>query len=453
MGLGLENGTATIAGRVETRPAGDLRLSAPRELLVTRGIRAAFEPGGGLAEDTIRWWGSGEGSAIDDVPAQMPEMEIVDVHEEEVIWGGCVVGHFGHFLIESVSRLWPLLPGGPCEGASVVFTTPVGPRFTAEWLQAFGTTVFDLPSTGAVRFTNVRVPEPAWRIDAYVAPEVREIHRKAREGLAVPTLPDAELIWLSRSEIEHERRVRDEALLEWLLERHVSVVHPEQLTLAEQVGTLESAAAVTGTIGSAFHTLLMAERQPRCVYLTPARVASTFLAQEWLLDGSSQFIQTLSVERMELRRPKRREGHRLLIPEALRSLTSGVISDVLEDPLVAAAARPELPAARIGERGGGPGLEQGLRGMLLDSHSIEARMSFGVALEEAGLTGCVLEQYNLVVDWTEGYAYGPLRAARLLVAIGEIGEAARMARIVLAIDPDSDEAAGYVALERTGSAG
>lgn len=444
MKLTLQHGTAELSGQVEPRAAGSLSLSEPRELLVTRGIRAGFRPDRTIDPETLRWWGPGAGSPIEDLAEKMPEIEVVAEHEEVVVWGGCVIGHFGHFLIETASRFWPLLPGGECEGADVVLTTPSGPRFTREWLDGFGAPIFELPAEGAVRFLNVRVPEQAWRIDAYVTPEVREIHLKARDGLELPDTPASDVLWLSRTGIELDRRVRDEALLEWLLGERVSVIRPETLTLAGQVAALESTKAVTGSIGSAFHTQLMVRDVPDCVYLTPARVASPFAAQDWLLEQPSSFVQTMAIEQMQPRYEKRREGHRLLVPESLRALGATMLEGLLDDSRLARFAHPELPAARIedGDRPD-PDLDRFVLRALLDSDSIDARMSLAGAFESAGLNQCALEQFFLVADWTDAYAYGPLRAARLLAASGDADEAARMAARVLAIDPDSKEAGVY----------
>ena len=43
----------------------------------------------------------------------------------------------------------------------------------------------ELVEQGAVRFSQALVPEPAWRLGGWTAPEIRDIHRHARLGLAV----------------------------------------------------------------------------------------------------------------------------------------------------------------------------------------------------------------------------------------------------------------------------
>jgi hypothetical protein len=441
LSLSLQRGT--VVGVAERRQPGSLGLSGPRELLVARSIRGAFHPDGTVDRSTLRLWGDGAGSAADPVPEVAPAAEVVAEHEQEVVWAGCVSGHFGHFLTESVARLWPLLPGGPLEGVPVVFATPGQRPFAAEWLRAFGLEVLDLPREGLARFKRMWVPEPAWRIDAWVAPEMRQIHLHAREGMELPAVSSRGPLWLSRSALERDRRVRDEALCERLLDGRIDVVHPEAMSLAQQVAQVEAAPAVTGTIGSAFHALLLARTPPPRLYLAPAKVASTFAAQEAVLGEGGSFVQVLAVERMKLRGEGRPDPYRLLIPESLRALDATVLPGLLAGD-VGRFARPELPPAGVGRGPATDDLGDVVARMLLDVHSIEARMALGAAFEEAEVVDCALEQFLAVADSTEEYTYGALRAARLLSSVGEHGGAAEVARRVLALDPGSSEARRYV---------
>jgi Glycosyltransferase 61 len=440
------DGIPVMSGSVEVRPEGSLSISEPRELLVAPWTRAGFRPDGSVDRETIRWWGAGEGSAIEDIEP-LADREIVAEYDEEVLWGGWMIGHFGHFLIESATRLWPLLPSGPLESMPVIFTTPLSDPFIVEWLRAFGVEPAPLPPQGTVRFKKVRVPQPALRIDDYVTPEFRRIHLRAREGLEPPPGASGGVVWLSRTGIERERRVRDEALLEWLLEDELEVIRPETLSLAEQVGVVERAGALAGTLGSAFHSLLLAREPPPRLYLTSARVPSPYTAQDNLLGDSSLYAQALSVTELRLHPRTRRESHRVSIPEALRALDASVMPGLLRDPRLAGFADPGLPAARVSEAAEAePDLDQLVRRAILDPQSLGARMELGGALEGAGSDDCALEQFLHVADLTDDYAYAPLRAARLLARLGENEQASGLARDVLAIDPDSEEAARYAAL-------
>lgn len=432
----LTAGSLKLIGEARLRPRGSLSISGPRELLAIRSIRGAFDPDGTCVKDTLRITGT-RARVPDIVPDMMPNQEIVDVCEEEVVWGGCIVSQFGHFLTESVSRLWPLLPGAELSGLPVVFTTPSGRGHVGDWLKAFGVRVITLPAKGAVRFTRAFIPEPAWRLNAWVTPEIRDIHLHAREGLDVRSTSRHNLLWLSRSKLNRGRRAYDENLLEWILRDHARIIHPEAMTLAEQVAAIEASDAVAGIIGSAFHSLLLASDPPECLYLCPGKVMSAYVGQNELLKVPTTFVHALAASKMSLLEKFRvPDMFRLSIPESLRALNATVRPGLLDDPRIALFASPEIcqgsdARAIMGD------LEQAIVKVLLDPLWIRARMDLGATLESQGLSECALEQFIMVANLNEDYLPAPLRAARLMARRGESEEASEMAGRVLAIKPKS----------------
>lgn len=379
-------------GHTKLRPRGSLSISKPRELTVVAELRGAYEVDGRLARDTVRLWGN-RIPGVESIPDELPEQEVVGVCDEEVVWGGFIALFHGHFLLESSARLWPLLPGGELEGLPVVFATPVKFPVVREWLDAFGVRVVDLPPDGATRFTHMFVPEPAWRIDAWLSPEVRDIHLHVRSRLDVPTCPPRDLLWLSRSRLPDFRRAFDEHLLEWLLGEHLKMIRPETMTLADQVGAIEASTALAGIAGSAFHTLLLAKDVPKCLYLCAAGVHSAYIAQDQVLGAKSDFVQGLS--RLESR-PRSRQaapaGHRVLIPEILRALAATVLPGLLDDPRLAALSHPERLWFESDTRRSCNELDLAVAKMLIDPHSLEARDRLRTMLDAEGMVSCAEEQ-------------------------------------------------------------
>ncbi len=364
---------------------------------MSRHIRGAYEPDGRLARDTVRLWGEGQ-APPDAVPDRLPDQDVVQVCDDEVVWGGSMTGHFGHFLTESVSRLWPLLSGSGLEGLPVVFVTPLRSPFIEEWLAAFGVRAMTLPDRGVVRFRRLFVPEPAWRLNTWIAPEMRDIHLCARRGLEVRPAPRSNVLWLSRFELERHRVSYDEGLLEWLLGRHVTVVNPQLLTLAEQIAAIEASTAVAGVVGSAFHSLLMAVEIPSCIYVCPASVQSAHIAQNRLLGSDATFVEALAAVKLESHeRVRFPAGYRLLIPRILRALAGTAIPALLGNPKLAALARPEL-LAEADPHADENDMEAAIAQALRDPTSISARKQLGALFEAKGLDRYAHEQYAMVAD-------------------------------------------------------
>jgi len=444
--VSFDKGTVRLGRQVEIRQRGSLAVSESRDLLVVRSIRGAYNLDGTLAGDTVRLWGEGD-DIPDSVPQICPERSVVKVCDDEVVWGGCLDGHYGHFLTESVSRLWPLLPGGKLEGLPVVFTTPGPWPFVCEWLDAFGVLTVHLPERGAVRFSRMFVPEPALRLRAWISPEIRDIHLHARRGLGIRHKrggQDEGVLWLSRSGLARHRVAHDEVLLEWLLERHATIIKPETMTLAEQVALIEASDAVSGVVGSAFHTILMASRPPSSLYVCPPRIVSTFPAQDQLLGGDGTFVQAATVL---LGNDSEKAGfpgaHRLMIPEILRALSRTILPNLLDDPRISAVAFPERLWSKVGTPVESD-LETALARVFLDPANIGARMDLGARFEAEHVNRCALAQFTMVANLTHDYAYAPLRAARLLHRSGQFAEASAMAKQVLQIQPDLKEATCYI---------
>lgn len=412
MGVGPEGHRAVT----KLRPPGSLALPPARELITAKLLPGAYDSAGCVVEDTLRISGAvPQRRDQERLPERLTDWEVVETREEPVVWGGTMAAHYGHFLIESAGRVWPLLPGGELEGLPAVFTTPLGDEKSREWLDALGVPCVELPAQGAVCFRRMHVPEPAWRMNAWAAPEMRQIHLHVGRNLEVPETPRGGVVWLSRSRLMPRRVAYDERLLEWVLDPHVRCIHPEEMTLSEQVGVLDASDAVVGVIGSAFHTLLMVPDPPSCTYLCPDEetthgfggrfqaTQATYPLQDQILGTNSKFMYAVentdvNVERLQIR-PGRvffPAGFRLLIPEILRALSESVLPDLGEDPRAVALMDP----AKARPRKGGE-IEHAAARVLLDPLSIDARTALGRAFEAEGLVDCAREQLTMVADLTE----------------------------------------------------
>jgi glycosyl transferase family 61 len=430
--------TPEACGVTELRPKGSLALSPARDLVALRSVPGAYRPDGRVAEDTLRCWGAASQQRGGyRAPRELPAFDPVECHEEPVLWGGGMLAPYGHFVIESVSRLWPLLPGAELEGLPVVFVTPVNHRLAREWLDAFGARRVELPERSAVRFARLHVSEPAWQIDAWAAPEIREIHLQVRRNLEIPEAAGGGVLWLSRSRLQRRRRAYDECLLEWILKPHVTVLHPQERTLPEQIAAVEAAGAVVGIIGSAFHGLLMAMRVPRHIYLCPDaelahfddhRFQDAYAAQDRMLGVGGTYLRVcvptgVGAHRFPGGYPLTFPAdHRLAIPETLRALAKTVLPDLLDDPRAAALAHPER-AGSLGMRD----VELAASKVLLDPVSADARLALGAELEGQGLDRCALEQFLAAADLVENPASALRHAARVTARLGDEGEAAEIA--------------------------
>jgi hypothetical protein len=409
LGVTIEDGLE-VWGDIGLRPPGTLCVSGPRELLVRRSVFAAFQEDGQVDIDTVRPYLLGDAGRLSRCRERLSNRfhdagsmpPISATHGEAVVWAGFVVDHYGHLLTECISRLWPLLPGGAFEGLPAVIASEETPPYAREWLDAFGIERVPLPEQGAARFAELHVPEPALHYNAWMCPEVRDVHLHARQALAIPRSARSGVLWLSRSGLGFNRRFAyDECLLEWLLERHVRIVRPETLTLTQQVEEFETTQGIAGILGSAFYTSLLARDAPPCVFLCPPKVESLYLTVAELVKMDTAFVHALEVASPPGNPPRR---YRLLIPHVLRTLGETVLPELSADPRIAQLLELDRASANHRRVAGGDDLDAALMAMLADPLSWAPRLRLGRAFEARGSARCAAEQYATAADLDGGQA-------------------------------------------------
>ncbi|WP_053221175.1 glycosyltransferase family 61 protein [Methylobacterium indicum] len=198
---------------------------------------------------------------------------------------GAIHPHYGHFVINTLARLWPLLDhSGEASVDGAVRPTLLchGPGLGADWsatpfipeiLGRLGLSVMDLASFGhPVRIPTLLVPQAALQQDDYAFPVLADLCGRIGRGYYAPDEVDADPqpVYLSKTRLTAGvRRFANEAAVTAILEREgVRIVHPELLSFPEQVRLFARHRVVLGANGSAFHTLLFAPPGRRVIVLS-----------------------------------------------------------------------------------------------------------------------------------------------------------------------------------------
>ena len=182
-----------------------------------------------------------------------------------MIFGGFLFKHFGHFLLESLARLWfakdhpdiPLVWLGR-DGLWLDFQTEI--------LQMLGinnaTRFIDHP----VCIHKLLVPEPGYLSQSFFAPSHADFLAVQDP---VPTLP-GKRIYLSRRHFGGESCLTNEAELERLLVQNgFHIYYPEKHSVQEQLTYLSSAEKILSLEGSALHSLILLRQLKAQILLIP----------------------------------------------------------------------------------------------------------------------------------------------------------------------------------------
>jgi len=196
------------------------------------------------------------------------------------LYGGNLIGHYGHFLLSSLSRYWLGLfedlssfkiichgAGTPHSWMSNAYMREI---FEAVGLSTNNFIVFKRPTI----VNEILVPRPAAEEHNYTHTAFADWG--AAVGQALTRNFDLHQVdrpvWLAKTHLDTGVQGLDnEAELVEILEKEgVDIVHPQDLSLVEQVFLFKTRPLIMGTSSSAFHTkILGATAKLVCLNLWP----------------------------------------------------------------------------------------------------------------------------------------------------------------------------------------
>lgn len=196
---------------------------------------------------------------------------------------------FGHVLLEMLPRLWPLQDLGRYDNFILyprrTDATPVMESTT--WLRE----LLDLCGIALGKVVVVREPlrvemldvtTPPFILKRAADPRFLNVFESIRQRvLAAGRTPAARdlprRIYLSRSQLP-TRVALNEADVEGLMQRRgFTVLHPQQMTIADQVAVLAHVEVIAGTDGSALHAAVFARPGTKLLALDSRGVPSQLL--------------------------------------------------------------------------------------------------------------------------------------------------------------------------------
>lgn len=204
-------------------------------------------------------------------PVTIAPEQVVD---EEVVYLGWCYKHFGHLLLNSLARIWVLEQLDP--SIKVVFHIEKRSNLTGmtvQMLEAFGVPIDRILLLDADTQTLLRrviVPEPLYEVSSAAHERMGVPFRQ----VAAPLVHDAGVsdqpVYLSRRLLPSTNRpIAGEFDLEEVLrENGFLVVHPETMTLVEQIRLVNRHRDIFTSAGSAAYLSLFAVQPSRIHLLT-----------------------------------------------------------------------------------------------------------------------------------------------------------------------------------------
>lgn len=181
--------------------------------------------------------------------------------------------HFGHFLIESLSRLWAIKHLKRVDGIVFILRSIEAP--IASFVQAlFELLLEDIPIYIAyepTRFEILAVPQQITSPHGVILNHsaFSSIFYNLREHVTVTSNKYPEKIYVSRSRLGvHEGRILGERHIEKTLSEHgYTIIHPQDLTVNEQLAFYANARQIIFADGSAIHLFVLVASAKQYVYI------------------------------------------------------------------------------------------------------------------------------------------------------------------------------------------
>lgn len=196
---------------------------------------------------------------------------------ERPVFAGYCFPHYGHFITETLSRLW--LPVSPQQAVILLASGRMSqsittdnafaalPAFVQQLLAAAGITCVHLLADPAhLPRGSCLVPWPLFQTRYSIHPEytrlLSELGTRVKlarfqSGTMAETPSSAKRVYLARNKLRSGLRpLRNEERVMACFEQHgFSIIHPERLAFDDQIAILEQAEIIAGFAGSALHTV------------------------------------------------------------------------------------------------------------------------------------------------------------------------------------------------------
>ena len=216
------------------------------------------------------------------------------------LYAGSWMHAFGHFLVETLPALWPLVDGDE------TFDGIAAHRFnsarTHDWQFELVRSLTDAPVHVVVdapaTVEELSVPGRAYHYQQAVHPAAAKVWDLISSNAAPTGDPDGDPVYLSRSEFEKANMAKGiisgreyanaEKVDELFANNGFRVVYPETLSVVEQIRLARSAPLLAGPGGSALHLSVFAKSGARVIELGDARTKGHMVNTQQAISAAKQ---------------------------------------------------------------------------------------------------------------------------------------------------------------------
>ena len=197
------------------------------------------------------------GSLLDSYQFSPNDAEYIDA---DVLYAGVLINHFGHFLVEGLSRLWYW-----CENVDknlhIAFLMPKNQPIFPQFWEFMNLLGIDRNKVHIIKkvtkFNKIYVPYQAHVLDTSYNEKFTIPYRHISSKVSAK---NKEKYYISRSKFKGGTLCLGEYLFENMYKKNgFKIVHPEKLSLKEQIYVMKNASELAGISGTGMHMALFAD--------------------------------------------------------------------------------------------------------------------------------------------------------------------------------------------------
>jgi len=174
----------------------------------------------------------------------------IDYIDESVVFLGALPKHYGHFILEGLSRLWFLLESKEVNCKCVYISGANEDRFN-DFFKLFGLKERDIIKiTKPTKFRTVIVPEQSIRLHDYYHAKYKDTIDKIKKNIKSENI---ERVYFSKAKIKNNRAIGEAAIEEVFLKNGFNVFHPEDLSMYEMIAVLKGCKVFAATSATNIH--------------------------------------------------------------------------------------------------------------------------------------------------------------------------------------------------------
>ena len=210
--------------------------------------------------------------------------------EGRVLYAGHLMLHYGHFITEGLSRLYPVVKSIDFDyiaflpfifGGNLFVNSP--PDYHEFIFASLGISLDQIILLRELTcFNELWVPSPAWPINSDAHPVMSDIYRKVRDyslnSLACDELQSDNNLYIARS--ANLRSDRNSVIEGAFRDLGFTVVALEKYSFSEQMMLLNQAKCVAGFSGSGLHNIVFCNPKTSLIEITDSRTRGKALPMQ-----------------------------------------------------------------------------------------------------------------------------------------------------------------------------